>query len=137
MRHPRHGFAILTIILATMLAITAGASASTQRLRVANAGRYLVRANGSPFFWTGDTNWRVYKLDRDQVDTYLDDRQSRGFNVIQGPVLLHASSQLEYRDGYGQANTNPNNPNEAYFQHMDYIIDAADARGMYVAAVCV
>jgi hypothetical protein len=108
---------------------------AVQRLRVTNNGRFLVKADGSPFFWMGDTNWRLTKLLPEDVNYYLDDRASKGFNVIQGPVLLHQGGGPEFSDPWGNENQNPMSPNEWYFQHVDYIVDAADARGLYVALV--
>ena len=46
--------------------------------------RFLVDAAGQPFFWFGDTVWPlVYRPSRTEISMYLDDRASRGFNVIQ------------------------------------------------------
>jgi hypothetical protein len=69
------------------------------------------------------------------VDAYLDDRAARGFNVIQGPVLLHGDSGIEFRNWYGDSNTDPNAHNWGWFNHIDYIVDAAEQRGLYVALV--
>jgi hypothetical protein len=126
------GFAFLAIVLSQFGSV---AQAATQRLKVSSNGRFLTQANGKEFFWMGDTNWRLYKLTRGEIDTYLDDRKSKKFNVIQGPVLLHADEGVESTNAYGQTNTDPSNPNPEWFEHIDYIVDAANERGMYVALV--
>jgi hypothetical protein len=46
--------------------------------------RYLMHADGEPFFWMADTAWNgVLKSDAKSWDTYLADRAGKGFNVIQ------------------------------------------------------
>ncbi|MBK6949020.1 MAG: DUF4038 domain-containing protein [Haliscomenobacter sp.] len=41
--------------------------------------RRLVDANGTPFFWLGDTGWLLFKkLTREEAERYLEDRRKRG-----------------------------------------------------------
>jgi hypothetical protein len=124
----------LSTLLLTALAATAAAQAP--ELMVSTNGRYLIENNGTPFFWLGDTAWELtHKLSREQIDTYLADRHARGFNVIQ-TVGLAERDGLTVPNVYGQlplTNEDPTRPNDAYFQHVDYAIDAAAAKGMYVA----
>ncbi len=41
---------------------------SNRGLKVSDNGRYLVKADGSPFFWLGDTAWELFhRLDRDET----------------------------------------------------------------------
>jgi len=127
---------LLLAVLALFGAAAMPASA-TQPLRVSSNGHALVTANGTPFFWMADTNWRLYKLTNSQIDTYLSNRKAKKFNVIQGPVLLHSSDSPEYADSNGEINNNPNDPNMNWFNHIDDIVDKADALGMYVALVAV
>src|SRR5215216_4273947 len=58
------------------------------RLKVSENRRFLVREDGSPFFYLGDTAWELFhRLNRDEADEYLRDRAARGFTVIQAVVL--------------------------------------------------
>jgi hypothetical protein len=123
------------LALIVVMGSLAESALAMQRLRVSNNGRFLVLQDGTPFFWQGDTNWRLTKLTPEDVNHYLDDRASKGYNLIQGPVLLHLNGGPEFSDPWGNTNTNPLSPNESYFQHVDYIVDAAAARGMYIALV--
>jgi len=54
--------------------------------------RFLVRADGRPFFWLGDTAWALHQnLKRDDVLCYLDDARAKRFTVIQrrlGPPVI-------------------------------------------------
>lgn len=126
----------LTLTCVWLLCFAAVGLAQPRDLLVSSNGRYLVKDNGQPFFWLGDTAWELtHKLDRSQIDTYLADRQARGYNVIQ-TVGLAERDGLTAENPYGHlplANEDPTRPNDSYFQHVDYAIDQAAARGMYVA----
>ena len=55
-------------------------------IRVAADQRYLQHADGTPFFWLGDTWWMglCHRLHwPDEVKTLAADRKKKGFNVIQ------------------------------------------------------
>lgn len=53
-------------------------------LRVSDGGRYLVHADGTPFFWLADTAWNgVLKSDAPGWEKYLKERASKGFNAVQ------------------------------------------------------
>lgn len=53
-------------------------------LRVSADKRYLTQADGTPFFWLGDTAWNgPLKADVKSWDTYLADRVAKKFNVVQ------------------------------------------------------
>ncbi|MBN1676685.1 MAG: DUF4038 domain-containing protein [Kiritimatiellae bacterium] len=46
-----------------------------QRLKASDDGRFLVQEDGTPFFWLGDTAWRlIHVLTREEQDRYLADR---------------------------------------------------------------
>lgn len=56
-------------------------------------GRHFVTGKGDPFFWQADTAWLLFhRLTIDEAKTYLDDRASKGFNMI----LAVALSQTGY-----------------------------------------
>jgi hypothetical protein len=53
-------------------------------LRVAKSGTYLEHADGTPFFWLGDTAWNgVLKATPEQWQRYLATRKRQGFTAIQ------------------------------------------------------
>jgi len=52
-------------------------------LSVSSNGRYLVQADGTPFYWFADTEWVLNKHSDDQVHAILNDRAAKGFTVIQ------------------------------------------------------
>lgn len=116
-------------------------------LSVSDNGRYLVDASGDPFFWLADTAWSMpLALTREEVTRYLDTRARQGYTVIQTvAVFPHAGGPGPNR--YGDSpyqgeltklavteGANPNDPQEYdYWDHLDYIIAEAHARGLRVA----
>src|SRR3954470_4127476 len=104
-------------------------------LRVSRDGRHLVHADGTAFFWLGDTAWELFhRLTREEADLYLDDRQRKGFTVIQAVVLAEFDG-LTAPNPYGDlplVNDDPTKLVESYFRHVDYIVAGAERRGMFV-----
>ena len=118
------------------------------RLKVSANGRFLTQADNIPFFWLGDTAWELaHRLDRNEVNMYLQSAADNGINVIQFVALAELDGLTE-PNAYGDLplnNKNPtnpaittgSNPNNAseydYWDHIDYIIDTAESLGIYVA----
>lgn len=107
-----------------------------QRLQVSSNGRFLVTEDGAPFFWLADTAWELFhRCDREEADQYLNKRAEQGFNVIQAVALAELDG-LNTPNPYGDKpliNNDPTQPNDAYFEHVDYIIQQADKLGLYIA----
>ena len=73
-----------------MLCISAVCFGKTGKwdLQVSPNQRFLQYADGTPFFWLGDTGWLLpTKLDRDEVKQYLAGCRENGFNVVQVQTL--------------------------------------------------
>jgi hypothetical protein len=106
------------------------------RLKVADNKRYLVHQDGTPFFWMGDTAWELFhRLNREDADKYLKRRAEQGFTVIQA-VALAEFDGLREPNPYGDTplqNDDPTKPNEAYFKHVDYVVDKAAQYGLVIA----
>jgi hypothetical protein len=104
-------------------------------LRISEQGRRVVHADGTPFFWLGDTAWELFhRLNRDEAEHYLEDRRSKGFNVIQAVVLAELDG-LSVPNPYGHTpliDNDPSRPDESYFRHVDFIVDRAAVKGMYI-----
>src|SRR5690606_19576657 len=96
---------------------------------------YLEHADGTPFFWLGDTAWNLFhRLDREEAERYLEDRRAKGFTVIQAVVLAELAG-LSSPNPFGHTplvDNDPTRPVEAYFEHVDHIVDLAGSKGMYV-----
>jgi hypothetical protein len=111
-------------------------------LQLSENGRYLTYADGTPFFWMGDTAWRANRLtmslvpdpDDDGPDvaefpTYLDNRQAKGFSVIQ--VVAGFPTQPERINEGGPTYLEMFSViNPANFQWLDRRLEAILDRGM-------
>jgi len=99
-------------------------------LRIGPTGRYLESANGSPFFYLADTAWELFhRLTREEADSYLHNRAAKGFTVIQAVVLAEIDG-LHTPNAYGACpliDDDPTRPDDAYFSHVDYIINRAES----------
>lgn len=96
--------------------------------------RHLVDARGEPFLYLADTAWQLFhRLTREEAQRYLEDRAAKGFTVVQAVVL--GLDGLEVPNAYGErafVDRDPRRPNEAYFAHVDAVVDRAGALGLTV-----
>src|SRR5438874_1468575 len=109
--------------------------AAPPRLKVSDNHRFLVKDDGSPFFYLGDTAWELFhRLNREDAELYLRNRADKGFTVIQAVVLAEEDG-LHDPNAYGQTpliDDDPAKPNEAYFQHVDWIVNKAEELGLFI-----
>lgn len=120
---------------------------------VASADRRGLRtSDGTAFHYVADTAWlALAKLDQAGFRALLDARRAQGFNTVQVSVLdfLHRSDS---RNAYGDEpfvggtdlsrpkvaggrTTNPSSADYDYWDHVDWAIDQAAARGMQLNLV--
>jgi hypothetical protein len=108
------------------------------QLKVSENKRFLVTAEGKPFFYLGDTAWELFhRLDRDDAERYLRRRAEQGFTVIQAVVLAEFDGLTE-PNPYGHLplkDNDPTKPIEAYFEHVDWVIAKANELGLYVGVL--
>jgi hypothetical protein len=109
---------------------------SAQRLKVSENGRYLVNERNEPFFWLADTAWELFhRCNREEAELYLKKRAEQGFNVVQAVALAELDG-LNTPNPYGETplvNNDPSQPNNKYFENVDYIIKKAKEYGIYIA----
>ncbi|MBD3240670.1 MAG: DUF4038 domain-containing protein [Chitinivibrionales bacterium] len=107
----------------------------SRRLKVSDNGRLLIYDDGRPFFYLGDTAWELFhRLDREQAERYLRHRAENGYTVIQVVVLAELDG-LHTPNPYGHTplhDDDPGKPNEAYFAHVDWVVDRIEQLGMWV-----
>lgn len=125
----------ILLLLIFSSAGTAAFSQTDHQLHVSENGRFLVRADSTPFFYLGDTAWELFhRLDLREAESYLRNRAEKGFTVIQAVVLAEIDG-LFIPNPLCQTplvNLDPARPNEAYFTHVDAIIDLAESLGLYI-----
>ena len=111
-------------------------------------GRYVVDSNNVPFLIIGDAPHSILaNLNNADATMYLSDRGNRGFNALWIELLCDSYTFGYGNDGdpnYGR-DVNGNNPftatlaggyydltrpNEAYWSHVDFIVQTAAANGL-------
>jgi hypothetical protein len=120
-----------------------------QSLQVSANGRFFQTADGKPFFWLGETGWLLFsKLNREEAETYLEDRKQKGFNVIQ-VMVLHTLSAVNVYGDTALLNKDLSKPivtpgstasdpaQYDYWDHVDYIIKLAAKKSLYMGMVAV
>ncbi|MBL9190661.1 MAG: glycoside hydrolase family 140 protein [Opitutaceae bacterium] len=104
-------------------------------LQVSPNRRTLQFADGRPFFYLGDTAWELFhRLNREEANRYLEDRARKGFTVIQAVALAEIDG-LTVPNAYGALpliDKDPARSNEAYFKHVDFVVERAAALGLHL-----
>ena len=127
---------VCVILIMTNTNQTAATKDSDTLLKVSANHRFLIHADGSPFFYLGDTAWELFhRLTIDESRLYLENRRSKGFNVIQAVVLSELDGlNMPNADGERPlVDNDPTKPNEAYFRHVDAVVDMAREKGCSLA----
>ncbi len=110
---------------------------------------YLAFQDGKPFFWLADTGWEMlHKLNREEIEQYLENRKNKGFNVIQTVLIsefIHMDKPTNfYNDSIFLSENpekpavtvgnNPQNENEYdFWDHVDFAVKTAEEKGLYLA----
>ena len=132
----------LTIVLATAMAASPMLSRpalsapvpALPKLKVSDNRRFLVTEDGKPFFWLGDTAWQLFhRLSREDAQRYLEHRARNGFNVVQAVAIAeldghkdpNAYGHLPIEDFDPARPAVTEGPNNDYWDHVDFIVDAA------------
>ena len=116
------------------------AVAPPDRIVVSPNRHFFADQSGAPFFWLGDTAWLLFsKLNRDETLRYLDNRAAKGFNVIQvmalnDPQMKSVTGIPALVDG-DPAKPFLNGGKDSYWDHIDWVIERAGERGIYVGLV--
>jgi hypothetical protein len=139
MRRTNHFLLFTTIAISIITA--AGQQPGARRLKVSDNKRFIVKADGSPFFYLGDTAWELFhRLNREEADRYLKNRADKGFTVIQAVALAELDG-LNTPNPYGHRPLLDNDPTKPdvkegaandYWDHVDYIVKKAEAFGLFI-----
>jgi uncharacterized protein DUF4038/collagenase-like protein with putative collagen-binding domain len=138
-------------LLISLALVAKAAATPAYALRPSPNGRYLVDAHGAPFLIIGDAPHSILaKLNNADAITYLTNRGSNGFNALWIELLCDSYTGGAGKEGspnYGH-DVNGNNPftstltggyydlttpNEAYWSHVDFIVQTAAANGLQCA----
>lgn len=105
------------------------------KLRISENRRYLETVKGEPVIWIADTAWTIpQRMKWDDVQFFMDTRKSQGFTALQ-IVALDPERDVEMRNPAGEKaliDDDLSKPNENYFRYLDWILDQAEERELYV-----
>ena len=131
----------LFLMLFLVLPAVRGEDRTLPALKVSDNKRFLVTSEGKPFFYLGDTAWELFhRLNREDVNRYLEKRAQQRFTVIQvvaiaefdGHTIPNAYGHLPLVDLDPVRPATKDGPNNDYWDHVDDVIDRANARGLYI-----
>ena len=101
-------------------------------VRVSANGRTFVDGDGQPFFWLGDTQWELFRaFSLADAQAILQNRQDKGFTAVQ--AMLTGVGDGTRPNLAGQPpwlNDDPATPNEAYFKHVDAVLERGGRHGL-------
>ena len=126
-------------------------------LAVSANGRYLIDADGAPFYYVADTPWQLLaSLDLADTKEYIDIRAAQGFTALQlvatpwsfddraahwdfegerGQARVNAAGEVPFFAANGEApqtlaDVDFRHPNEAYWRHVDAVLSYLQQRHM-------
>jgi hypothetical protein len=127
-----------SLVFTALAATTVVTAAVHGKLKVSENHRYLEFDDGTPFFYLGDTAWELFhRLNREDASRYLANRAQKGFTVVQA-VILSELDGLTVPNVYGDlplTGGDISKPNEAYFRHVDFVINKAEELGLFVGVL--
>jgi len=131
----------LRLAVLLSLSLSTAVQAAMPRLRVSDNHRFLVKDDGTPFFYLGDTAWELFhRLNREEADRYLENRAKNGFTVIQAVAIAELDGHTD-PNPYGYlplVDLDPGRPdvkegpNNDYWDHVDYIVNKAESLNLFI-----
>jgi len=118
--------------------VTGAPPAAAFPLKVSADSRRLLDQNNLPFLMVGDTPWSLMSgITKAEAETYLEDRRQRGFTAIIVNIIEHSFNGPVNREGNAPFQKTGNTydfsrPVEAYFAHVDHVLNLARSKGMLV-----
>jgi hypothetical protein len=135
-KHLMKKILLVSLLFLSITNIRAQQQNTPGRLVISKDNRYLEYEDGTPFFWLGDTGWFLFShLTFDEIKKYLDNRVSKGFNVIQATLLGDFNIKSPTRAGYSRAlkSAEPLIPDESYFKFVDSVVALCLEKKVYLA----
>ncbi len=123
------------VVLLTCLACGSAAEPIAWPVQVSQNGRYFVDQTGKPVFWSGTTQWELFRgYTPEDAKTILEKTASHGFTFVQ--VKLLGQGDGNRPNAYGQQpllHGDALTPNEAYFNNVDAVVRAAHDSGLAIS----
>jgi hypothetical protein len=104
-------------------------------VKVSANRRYFVDQKGEPVFWLGTTQWQLFReYKMEDAETIIERSRANGFVFAQ--VMLLGVGDGTQPNVYGETpwiDNNPLTPNDAYFRHVDAVVEAAGKKGLIIS----
>ena len=112
------------------------------RLEVSGNRQFLVKGDGTPFIWIGDTLWLWQKLLHSEAEEYVLRRKEQGFTIVQvrlagrpGDGELSPDGEAPFLAKNARGQWELTQPNPRYWAHVDRLVETFAEHGMYLAPV--
>lgn len=100
-------------------------------VRVADDKRNLVHADGTPFFWMGDTAWNgPLRSTDDEWEVYLSTRVRQGFSAVQWVATQWRSSLTDIEGNLTFTGSERIQVNPTFFQRLDGKVESMTAANL-------
>ncbi len=134
----------LILILVGENNISAQTQSNPPGLKVSENGHYILTKDGSPFFWLGDTAWRLIEKscrdnekDQPSLEEYFISRSKQGFNVLQTRILSPESKDYYGNEPFIEGDFSKplirKGDKNDYWDMVDFVIDLCGRYDMYIA----
>lgn len=106
-------------------------------IKPSSDGHFFQDHKGEPFFWQADTAWLLFhRLNYTEAESYLNDRASKGFNMVLAVGFTQIGIDSLNRNGDPTfLDDDVTRPNEPYWAYIDSIVELAWSKGIRVALV--
>ena len=102
------------------------------KLEISEDGHFFQFSDGTLFFMLADTAWGLFnRLTKEEAKVYITNRAEKKFNTIQVFLTSHWMETNIYNESPFIQN-NPIRLNQKYFDHINYVIEIAATKGIYV-----
>ncbi len=119
--------------------VSAGTGTTLQTngaLKISSDGHNLTYADGTHFFWLGDTVWDApLRASETEWQQYLRDRTSKGFSVVQISLAPTWSAANDVQGNRPFVNDDLRRPNPTFWQMFDRKVQLANDAGLAVLVV--
>jgi hypothetical protein len=113
---------------------------TSRAISISSNGKYFINPQGQPFFWLGDTAWPLFgQYTRQEAEKWIESRARKGFSVIQGVLGWGGGTGFETKlpgpnyAGHQPWLGGPDQPNQDYFENVDYLLTVAEKLGVTLA----
>jgi hypothetical protein len=117
-------------------------NSTTFPLKISENGRYLVDSNETPFLIKEFSAWGMAQaLSEKDEFAMMDSLSQKGFNTLLVSAVSNATDQMGGDPPYWQGispfkvHWDFSTPNEAYFEHLDRFLNAAEEKGFFIMLV--